>query len=368
MNKSSLILAALLLGLVWAGLDAVAAPELATGQPCAENERTVNAVSLAIAGGQVSLAWTADPQAFSYRVYSSATPAGGFSPDFTGVYSGTGWTAPANPDRRFFYVVSVAPGNPGELVTVQGGTFNLEYDTAIITISTFRMGKYEVTQGEFQDVMGFNPSEVCGVGDRYPVYNVTWYRAVEYCNRLSFAEGLTPCYSYLNYGTNPSNWPPDWNSDYWGQGNIACQWSANGYRLPTEMEFMYAAKGGNQTPASGYNLWSGTNNGTLLGYYAWFMPTAYDPSYGTKPVGTKLPNQLGLYDLSGNLWEWCWDVLGDYPTGYVTNPTGVASGDYRTYRGGFWSSYDWECRVSEHYYTVANNYGGGIGFRVVRRP
>lgn len=208
--------------------------------------------------------------------------------------------------------------------------------------------------------MGYNPSETCGVGLLYPVYNITWYEAVEYCNRKSIAAGLAPSYSYSTFGTNPNNWPAGWGDDAYGQQSFSCNWSANGYRLPTEMEFMYAAKGGANTPASGYNHWSGTDIEGHLINYAWYLPESNSPNYGTKPIGTKLPNQLGLYDMSGNLYEWCWDVLGNLPTGNVTNPHGPASGIERTYRGGFWGSDASLCRVNERYYSVAKTLGVGL--------
>ena len=123
---------------------------------------------------------------------------------------------------------------PENFVFVEGGTFN--NSTADITISDFYLSKFEVTQAEYEAVMGNNPSYY--PGDNKPVEKVTWYNAVEYCNARSIQEGLTPCYD-----------TSDWSYDF----------SANGYRLPTEMEWMYAAKGGNQQPAIGYNQWSGTN-------------------------------------------------------------------------------------------------------------
>lgn len=111
-----------------------------------EAERAVQNLNIDVNNGQLTLSWTADPAAFSYRLYSSATPEGNSSPDFTGSYSGVSWTAEATENKRFYRVVAVSPGVPGEMVIVQGGTFNLEYDAAIITLSSFRLGQYEVTQ------------------------------------------------------------------------------------------------------------------------------------------------------------------------------------------------------------------------------
>ncbi len=234
------------------------------------------------------------------------------------------------------------------LVYITGGTFN--NGTADVTLSDFYMSKNEVTQAEYEAVIGSNPANDYGVGIDYPVYYVTWYNAVEYCNTRSLQEGLTPCY-------DTSDW--------------SCDFTANGYRLPTEMEWMYAAKGGNQEPASGYNQYSGTNIESELTNYAWYSTNngSYGtPQYGTKVVGTKLPNQLGLYDMSGNVWEWCNDWNGSYSSSAQTNPTGPSSGYYRILGGGCWFYGSSGCRVANRgYHDPAFNFYD-IGFRIVRKP
>jgi formylglycine-generating enzyme required for sulfatase activity len=156
------------------------------------------------------------------------------------------------------------------------------------------MGKYEVTQAEYQSVMGNNPSNF--KGDNLPVKRVSWLEAVEYCNRLSLKEGLTPCYR--------------------GSVNdISCNWNADGYRLPTGAEWEYAAKEGNQ----GYLTYeyAGSNTVDAVGWY--------DGNSGgrTHPVGGKAPNSLGLYDMRGNVWEWCWDWYGVYTAGAQTDSRGA---------------------------------------------
>ena len=207
-----------------------------------------------------------------------------------------------------------------------------------VTVSSFLIGKYEVTQAEWKEVMGLNPSY--WKGDNLPVENVSWYDAVDYCNKRSLKEGLTPCYS--------------------GSGNsIICNWGANGYRLPTEAEWEYAARGGKHS--KGYK-YSGSND---IGSVAW-----YDGNAGNKTheVGTKAANELGLHDMSGNVWEWCWDW---YDSGYYakspgSDPRGAGSGSYRELRGGSWIYDDLDGRVANrsNYYPVIR-YGNG-GLRLAR--
>ena len=250
------------------------------------------------------------------------------------------------------------------MIFVQGGTFQMgdrytegdsdEFPLHNVTLSSFYIGETEVTQSEYTALMGNNPAHNYGIGINHPVYYVTWCDAVKYCNKKSITESLTPCYS-VNGDTNPNNWGNNFIPDV--------NWSANGYRLPTEAEWEYAARGGiNQ---GDNNRYSGCNNESDLPNYAWYSESVSLP-YGTKEVGTKLPNQLGLYDMSGNVSEWCWDCYGAYSSSPQTNPTGPSSGSCRVLRGGSWVSLAYYCRVAERSCTTSDNSSNFFGFRLVR--
>jgi len=230
------------------------------------------------------------------------------------------------------------------MVFVQGGTFQMgsnngssdEKPVHSVTVSDFYIGKYEVTRKEWKEIMGTNPSN--WKGDNLPVEKVSWYDAVEFCNKKSREDGLTPCYS--------------------GSGkNITCNFSANGYRLPTEAEWEYAARGGNKS--KGYT-YSGSNT---VDNVAW-----YDGNSGseTHPAGTKQPNELGIYDMSGNVWEWCWDWKGSYGSSSQTNPTGASNGSRRMRRGGSWYSVAKYCWIAIRNHSIPDLTLSYIGFRLIR--
>ncbi len=262
-----------------------------------------------------------------------------------------GWTPSATASAT--YTIEPTPP-PANFVFVQGGTFH--NGTSNVTLSSFYIDKYELTQAGYQAVMGTNPSYFGGNPNR-PVEIVSWFNAIEYCNRRSIQEGLTPCYSYSSYGTNPANWPGGWNSTSSNHTNVSCNWTANGYRLPTEMEWMFAAKGGNQS--QGYT-YSGSNT---IADVAWYSSNS---GSRTHDVGEKTANELGTFDMSGNVWEWVWDIYGSYPSGSQTNPTGANSGSNRVERGGSWDSSAYGCTVSLRYSYVATFSNLNLGFRCVR--
>ncbi len=229
-----------------------------------------------------------------------------------------------------------------------------------VRISSFYIGKYEVTQKEWREMMGSSPSYF--KGDDRPVENVSWYDVIEYCNQRSLKEGLTPCYTIDKSRKDPNNTISSDNLKW----SVSVNWLVNGYRLPTEAEWEYAARGGNKSKGFKY---SGSYD---LGTVAWYDENSYakgenHPDYGTHIVGTKAPNELGIYDMSGNVYEWCWDWydFGYDARGQSSDPTGPKSGRGRVLRGG--SIVDGGWRVDNRYGSdpdCSNN--PYFGVRVVR--
>lgn len=233
---------------------------------------------------------------------------------------------------------------------VEGGSFH--NGTAIVQLSDFYIGRREVTELEWVNIM-LDMDQI--VPDR-PKNNLNWVSAIEYCNYRSMAEGLEPCYRWGDWGTIPALWPTNWQTDH---TQVKCNWDANGYRLPTEMEWMYAARGGQLT--ADY-LYSGSNDIEAI---AWYSGNAQEPQV----VGMKQPNELGLFDLSGNVWEFCWDIYHDeYPNTETLDPVGPVNGFYRAMRGGSFSNGANSCTVNGRFYTAPNLRADSHGFRVVRRP
>lgn len=315
------------------------------------------ALQLELTGsGQMLLSWTELPGATVYELYQATVPDPLDSEAWTLLATlpseTLSYAVDSDQPKGFFYVRAL---DLGSLTLVEGGSFHNGAST--VTVSSFYLDRYELTQGEYQAVMGSNPAAGFGIGSDYPVYYVSWFKAIEYCNRRSILEGLTPCYSYRNYGTNPDNWGANWPPSSNNHRYVSCDWTANGYRLPTEMEWMYAARAGNQTHNYTY---SGSND---LDSVAWYSANAANL---THTVGGKLANELGLYDMSGNVFEWVWDIYGDYPDAAQNNPRGPTSGSYRLSRGGAWNSNAEACTVSIRTHREATFSSFIMGFRVCR--
>jgi sulfatase modifying factor 1 len=240
-----------------------------------------------------------------------------------------------------------------DMVLVEAGSFQMgsidglsdEQPVHTVHITRpFYIGKYEVTFEEYDrfcdDTMGINEPDDRGWGrGNLPVIGVDWYDAVAYCNWLSEKEGLTLCYS--------------------GKGKlIQCDFSANGYRLPTEAEWEYAARGGQKS--QGYE-YAGSDN---VGDVAWYADNSGNQPH---PVGQKQPNELVLYDMCGNGYEWCWDWYAEdyYASSPASDPTGPSSGTDRGRRSCHWNTDSDYLRVA---YRSRDNpsYPGGNGFRLVR--
>lgn len=241
-----------------------------------------------------------------------------------------------------------APLTPTNMVLIPGGQFQMgdkeqaDAKLHLVRISPFFIDRTLVTQDQYTRVMGDNPSR--WKGGNNPVEQVRWSDAVRFCNKLSESEGLQPCYDLKTW---------------------KCDFTAGGYRLPTEAEWEYACRGGTST-----TFFFGDNPATL-GQYAWF-----DKNSGAHPhpVAQKRPNPWGLYDICGNLGEWCNDFykVDYYRNSPATDPTGPGVGETKVVRGGAWRFSAERCRSGYRYNENPGYadvcFGYDIyGFRCVRR-
>jgi sulfatase modifying factor 1 len=233
------------------------------------------------------------------------------------------------------------------------------------------MSETEITREQFTAVMGFDPSNLTySTGTTDPVQKANWYHALVFCNKLSEAENLNPVFT-ISGSNKPSEWGPiPTAADDPAWDAVKADWTANGYRLPTEMEWMWAAMGATAGTTGYTKAFAGSTGSNAIGDYAVFgyygTETGRTTTAMTDPVGSKKANELGLYDMSGNVWEWCWDWYGTYPSENRIDYTGAASGTLRVLRGGSWSLNASFATVAYRYYYFPSYRGSNFGFRVVR--
>jgi formylglycine-generating enzyme required for sulfatase activity len=240
------------------------------------------------------------------------------------------------------------------MVELPGGTFRMgspeEDELALdsekpqhtVTVSGFAMSRCVVTRQLYREVVGAGPSEWQSAPDdaQLPANYLDWFEAVELCNRLSTRQGYRPCYKRQG------------NTVLWDR-------EADGYRLPTEAEWEYAARAGTTT------RWGCGDAPTDLGRHAWY---AVNAGGGVHPVGTKAPNPWGFFDMAGNVYEWCWDRYGPYPAEAVADPAGPADGAVHVLRGGAYWGGARVLRSAHRRRDEPEFRRDDVGVRVVRRP
>jgi len=225
-----------------------------------------------------------------------------------------------------------------------------------VTLSAFNMDRTEVTQKDYETLLGVAPWTNFGnygKGDTYPAWYVNWYDAVLYCNARSKRDGMDTVYSYTSHTGTPGLF-----STLYG---LSIDISKNGYRLPTEAEWEYACRGG----LAGNYYWGESIMESIITLYAWYTSNSLGKS---NPVMQKAPNRFGLYDIAGNVLEWCndWYSSSYYSTSPDINPTGPTNGSYRVQRGGYWASSYTNLRSAYRFYDRPGDETSRAGFRCVQ--
>ncbi len=304
--------------------------------------------------GKLTVSGITYPEGFS-GAWSGTIYAGGlqevevaFAPTRQGAYGGevTVSSDAATGSAKLAVSGRGVPVAPPNFVTVDEGTLPSSSVLGAVPVSTFYIGKYEVQYGEFQEVRYWGVANKGydiaggggGFGSNYPVTSVSWYQAVKWCNARSEKEGKTPVYTVGGMVYRTGDQVPVVNA------------SANGYRLPSDKEWEWAARGGTQT--HGYT-YSGSND---VNEVAWYKSdsgsqTGVSAITTTQVVGTKAANELGTYDMSGNVFEWCFDDID-------------GSGAARVIRGGSWFNYAGYCAVGNRYIEVPTSCPSNLGFRL----
>jgi formylglycine-generating enzyme required for sulfatase activity len=297
--------------------------------------------------------------------------------------AGTDWNNQLSNTVKFRVTASVTSPAPAGFSLIPAGSFTMGDaldgggDAHTVTVSAFYMAQNLVTKAEWDAVRTWGLANgyadlVAGSGkaSNHPVQRITWYQMVKWCNARSQQAGFVPVY-YTNDAQTTVYKTGDVNVT-----NAQVKWSANGYRMPTEAEWEKAARGG---LSSKRFPWGDTISHSQANYYAGYGYSndqgggGYHPSYAaggypyTSPVGSFAANGYGLYDMAGNVLQWCWDWYGSYDPAVLTDPRGpAASGTDRVFRGGSWNDVAYGCRVAYRFSYDPSISNGIFGFRVAR--
>ena len=299
--------------------------------------------------------------------------------------AGTDWNNRLSTTMRFLVTASNTPPAPDGFALIPAGSFSMgnalsasgdgysdELPVHTVQVSAYYMAKYLVTKADWDAIRtwglthGYTDLKTgAGKAVNHPVQTISWYDMVKWCNARSEKEGLTPCYTLSGavYRTTHNS-------------AVVCNWASNGYRLPSEAEWEKAVRGGlsgKRFPWGDTITHSQANYDSSGSYSYDVSPTrGYHPTYYTgstpytSPVGSFAANGYGLYDMAGNVWEWCWDWYGSYTPDSQTDPRGAAAGTYRVIRGGSWNNLALYCRAANRDYNDPTFICGSIGFRVAR--
>lgn len=343
-------------------------------------------VTFTALGANGFVTWTNAPTNATFTVQTTTSP--------SNAGNWTDWAqVPVTGAITTVLVFDVNP--PMGMVFIPGGSFtmgdNLDGTEEALPlhtnfVSAFYMDRYETTKAKWDQVYqwatnngySFVSLSPGAKGTNHPVHTINWYNRVKWCNARSEMEGLAPCYYTTAGQTNV------WRTGSFVLSNACVKWSANGYRLPTEAEWEKAARGGaigKRFPVGDTISHSQANYyGAPLDYTFDVSPTSgFHPAFNdvepyTSPVGYFEPNGYGLYDMAGNLWEWCWDVYDVYSPGEEIDPHGpsaVFNGAVpknRVLRGGAWGADALYARCADRAQVPPNNAGYTAGSRCVRVP